>query len=56
MSEEGDRGQPPEEEPPKLTLKDYLALAIASLETVLLPLVVLVIILVALTIVYAGHL
>lgn len=56
MSEEGDREQPPEQKPPKLTLKDYLALAIASLETVLLPLVVLIVILVALTLVYAGHL
>lgn len=52
----GDSEQPPEPEPPKLTFKDYLALAIASLETILFPLVVLVVILVALTLAFAGHL
>ncbi len=56
MGESDDREQPPEQEPPKLTMKDYLALAIASLETVLLPLLVLIVILVALTLVFAGHL
>jgi len=55
MSEDGVSEQPPDQKPPKLTLKDYLALAIASLETVLFPLVVLVVILVALTLIFAGH-
>ena len=56
MSEDDDSEQPPEKELPKLTLKDYLALAVASLETVLFPLVVLIVILVALTLAFAGHL
>ncbi|HLQ03770.1 MAG TPA: hypothetical protein VK114_03130 [Nitrososphaerales archaeon] len=43
--EEGNRGK---EEKVGLGWKDYLALAIASLETVLLPLVVLVIVILAL--------
>ncbi len=56
MSENDGAEQAPEEEPPKLTMKDYLALAIASLETVLLPLLVLIVILVVLTLAFAGHL
>jgi len=46
-SDEGeDRGE--KEERARLSWKDYLALAIASLETVLLPLVLLVIVILAL--------
>ena len=56
MSEDDGSEQPPEKELPKLTFKDYLALAVASLETVLFPLVVLIVILVALTLAFAGHL
>ncbi len=55
MGDDGDADQP-RQETPELTLKDYLALAIAALETILLPLIVMIVILVALTLIYAGHL
>lgn len=37
----------------RLTLKDYLSLAIAALQTVLLPLVILIIVLIVLTLILA---
>ncbi len=48
----GNRGRR-EEERAHMTLKDYLALAIAALQTVLLPLLILIIVLIALTLILA---
>jgi hypothetical protein len=41
---------------PRMGIKDYLALAIAALETVLLPLLILIVLLLVLTFYFAGRL
>jgi hypothetical protein len=55
MGEEG-KDKKKDQEGPKLTRKDYLALAIAALETFLLPLVVLIVVLVVLALVFTARL